>query len=354
MRLARETKRGVVDQQVLLETRNQLKASTASRDAAKATILKARAELLSKKASLAKAKVDVDVARADLGVAQSEARRLEAWVGYLKLPAPFDGVIMARNANTGDFVLPTTGDPTADSRAPHLAPGAQAAPIYVVDRLEVVRVFVDVPESDADYVDEGSRASVLIRAYRDDEIKASVTRTSWGLNVTSRTLRAEIDLRNPDAAIRPGMYAYGKVVIERPGVRALPLEALVYSGDRTFCWMDENGRAMRTEIETGVSDGDWIEVTHRRRHDSWTQMDGSEKVIVGDLSVLTDGAPVRVAPATGKAKVASTPGEYDKEITSSKDDAAWDKLHVAPADGSDIGAAPGADQPAASRDGPRP
>ena len=119
-RLEHEVERGVVDPQILLESTNQLKSSIAARDAAKATIKKAEAELLSKQATLAKAKVDVKVAEADLTVAESEAKRLKAWVGYLTLTAPFDGVIVARNANTFDFVLPTTGDPTAMYALPHL------------------------------------------------------------------------------------------------------------------------------------------------------------------------------------------------------------------------------------------
>ena len=82
---------------------------------------KAEADLLSKQATLAKAKVAVAVARADLAVAQSEAKRIAAWVGYITLPAPYDGVIVARNANTGDFVPPGTGDPTAMERAPYLS-----------------------------------------------------------------------------------------------------------------------------------------------------------------------------------------------------------------------------------------
>jgi HlyD family secretion protein len=302
-RLARETDRGVVDPQVLLESQNQLKASTAAREKAKATIAKAKAELLSEKASLAKAKVDVAVAQADLEVAKSEVARLEAWVGYLKLYSPFDGIIVARNANTGDFVLPATGDPTAMRRAPHLSPGGNAAPIYVVDRLDVVRVFVDIPESDADYANAGTVAKVLIKAYRDEDIPASVTRVSWGLNATSRTLRAEIDLHNPDAKIRPGMYAYGKLTIERPGVRALPVDAIEYRGDQSFCWLYEDGRAARVEIKTGVSDGEWIEVTQRRSTspngsqpgESWTSFDGTKQVILADLSLLSDGAQVHAA-----------------------------------------------------------
>ena len=45
----------------------------------------------------------------------------------------------------------------------------------------------------------------------------------WALNVKSRTLRAEIDLPNPGGQLLPGMYAYANVIIERPGVRALPV-----------------------------------------------------------------------------------------------------------------------------------
>jgi multidrug efflux pump subunit AcrA (membrane-fusion protein) len=416
-RLKHEVSRGVVDPQILLESTNQWKASLAARDAAKATIMKAEAELLSRKASLAKAEVDVSVARADLAVAISEAKRIEAWVGYITLPAPFDGVVMERTANTGDFVMPASGDPSAMPRIPHMAPGGNAAPIYVVDRLDVVRIFVDIPERDANYVngselrlvpsakslgelpvagrdlivlarlgdvlhfrifgsdgkkavdtDErhlpgkaplveelksilrpmwpdprifpmdkdkvvaalaeifgpdrvpvGSKASVLVQAYRDEPIPATVTRTSWALNPKSRTLRAEIDLANPGSQLLPGMYAYAKVTIERDGVRALPVSALTHSGERTYCWMYKDGHAVRTEVRTGVSDGQWIEVTNLQRptaskaEDSWAKVTGSEQVILGDLSILADGAPVAVASSSGKEKVAGeAPGRGDR------------------------------------------
>ncbi len=314
-RLDNEVKRGVVDPQILLESTNQWKASIAARGAASATVLKAKAELLSKEATEAKAKVDVAVARADLTVAQSEEERLKAWVDYLTLHAPYDGVIVVRNANTGDFVLPTTGDPTAMEHAPRMSPGG-AAPIYVVDRTDVVRVFVDIPEGDANYVHIGTKASVLAKAFRDKPIPGSVTRTSWALNAKSRTLRAEVDLKNPNSQLLPGMYAYAKVIIERPGVRALPLAALIRTGDQTYCWTHQNGQAWRIEIQTGVDDGKWIEVTNHRvpatqaspgGADSWSPFDGSESVLLGDLSILADGSPVKVAEATEETKPAGAP-----------------------------------------------
>ncbi|MBV8677872.1 MAG: efflux RND transporter periplasmic adaptor subunit [Planctomycetaceae bacterium] len=311
-RIEREVERQVIAPQILLESQNEWKADIAARDAAKAAIVRAEAELLAAKAKLERAKIDVDVARSELAVADSEARRLEAWVGYLKLFAPYDGIVVARNANTWDFVLPASGDPSAMVRAPYLSPSGQAAPVYVIDRTDIVRIFVDIPERDADNVHIGSPARVKIWAYRDEWISATVTRLSWALNTQSRTMRAEIDLPNFGSKILPGMYAYGKVVVERPNVWALPKSALTYTGGKSFIWQYEDGHAVRTEIQTGLTDGQWVEVTNRHvkatspEEEGWVPIDSSEQVLMGSkVSTLTEGSPVRLvdspAPVEGGA-----------------------------------------------------
>ena len=216
------------------------------------------------------------------------------------------------------WIIKSAGEPVSRAHF-HLSPGGTAAPIYVVDRIDIVRIFIDIPEHYANYVHIGSKATVLIRAFRDQPIPGTVTRTSWALDIQSRTLRAEIDLKNPESQILPGMYAYAKVTIERPGVRTLPVSALMHLGDKTilevgersFCWMYENGYAKRIEVETGVSDGEWIEVTNRRGSGSdaastgdepWTPIDGTERMILGNLSILTDGGPVTEAKEIAKTK----------------------------------------------------
>ncbi len=278
-----------------------VQAAKAHKKEAESTLAKQQteAELLSKQAALAKAQVDVKIAKSALAVAQGDENRLKAWISYLTLTAPYDGVIVTRNANTFDLVRPDAGAP----------------PIYVIDRTDIVRVFVDIPEQDAKYVTRGAKASVLAPAYRAQAISASVLRTSWALNVKSRTLRAELDLPNPNSQLLPGMYAFAKSFIERAGVRALPLGAVFQSGDSTFCWTYENGHARRTEIETGLSDGTWIEVSNRRvsgppaasRADgSWQPIDGTEQVILGNLSAIADGAAVHVGTATNEPAVAAT------------------------------------------------
>jgi HlyD family secretion protein len=300
-RLHTEVKRKVVAPQILLESQNQLKQDIAKWEAQEATVAKAEADLLSKEATLEEAIVDVDVARARVQVAESEEKRLKAWVGYFKLLAPYDGIIVARNANTWDFVLPSTGDPTAMMRAPDLSPGEKAAPVYVIDRTDIVRIYVDIPERDANFVHIGSPARVKIWAYKDEWIQTSVTRLAWALNTRSRTMRTEIDLPNINSQILPGMYAYGKVIIDRPDALTLPRSALTYSGGKAFFWRYEKGKAHRVEIQTGLEEEKWVEVTNRKikpeseEEEQWVPMSTSEPVLIGHkLSSLTEGREVKL------------------------------------------------------------
>ena len=227
-------------------------------------------------------------ARAKAQASRADEQRVAALVGYTHITAPYDGIVVDRNANTRDYLQPGSGDQSAPSTA------SGHAPLYVVARTDKVRVFVDVPEMDAPLVRTGTKASVRIQSLGDDEIDAAVTRTSWSLHRETRTLRAEIDLPNPDKRLLPGMYAYGRVRIERRNVRAVPLAAVVEIGNLNCCYFYEDGKAVQIPVQTGIQDGEWVEVAKKRTHGEWTAFTGEEKVILGDLSELTDGQAVRL------------------------------------------------------------
>jgi multidrug efflux pump subunit AcrA (membrane-fusion protein) len=301
IRLKEEVKRKVVAPQILLESQEEHKSNIAKWQAQDATVSNVGANLKAKRAALKAAIIDVEVAEARVAVAESEALRLEAWVGYLKLYAPYDGIVVSRNANTWDFVMPQMGDPTAEVRAPHLSPSHKAAPIYVIDRTDIVRIYVDVPERDANYVSIGTPAQVKIWAYKDEWLPAYVTRYSWALQTRSRTMRVEIDLKNYDNKILPGMYAYGKIVVEHPDVHAIPKSAIERAGGKSFVWLYEDGKATRTQVRLGMPEEKWVEVLKfgtgdtYHGHPEWKAVTGSEKVLVGHrLSTLTEGADVEI------------------------------------------------------------
>ncbi len=291
-RLTGISESGVIDKQILEESRKQLKADIASRDAAKATVAAVQASLLVRQSDLDKARADAVAARAKTEVSRKDRDRVAALYSYTHITAPYDGVVVVRNVNTKDYVQPATGDQSV--QAVTHGGSSNAAPLYVVARTDKVRVYVDVPEMEASSVTPETEVRVRVQALGDEEITSKVKRTSWSLHRETRTLRVEVDLLNPDARLLPNMYAYGRVLIERRGVRAVPLAAVVEIGNRNYCYLFENGKAVQTPVQTGINDGKWIEVAKKRVNGNWTHFTGSEQVILGDLPELSDGRAVKV------------------------------------------------------------
>ena len=154
------------------------------------------------------------------------------------------------------------------------------------------------------------------------DFQGTVTRTSWALNIKSRTLRAEIDLANPESRLLPGMYAYANVIIERPGVRTLPLAALVHSGDQTFYWSEtavggpRSRRYQRWRVDRGHQSPRLSSSAAPSSDVAWVPIDGTEQVIDGDVSMLTDGTPVRVSwsRAGRRLRVQLSDGGYASDL----------------------------------------
>jgi HlyD family secretion protein len=310
-RLSRVTE--VVDKQILEESKRRWKSDLAAKAAAEAAVTAAQARELARKADLEKAKVDVEAARAQVKVEKAAEEHLAALVSYTDMHAPYDGVVIVRNANIGDYVEPRYGDESVPSGGYVNEAKVRGTPIYVVARTDIVRVYVDVPEMEANYVQRGTKARIRVQALDDVEIDSTVTRTSWALNFRSRTLRAEIDLPNKGARLLPGMYAYGLVKIERRNVRALPLEAVVEIGNQNTCYLHEDGKAVRTPVQTGVNDGKYIEVFRKRVKDKWEPFSGEEKIILGDLAELRDGEKVRVSLEKSSEKKDAKSDKSNKE-----------------------------------------
>jgi HlyD family secretion protein len=309
----------IVDVQVLEESKKQLKTYIASREAAEAAVQAAQAREVARKADLAKAKVEVAAARAQVRVDRAEAEHLAALVSYMKVQAPYDGVVVIRNVNTGDYVEPRYGDESAPRGGYTTETRLVGTPLYVVARTDVVRIYVDVPEMEANYVHgptdkgPGTKAHVRIQAVNDMEVDATVTRTSWALDYRSRTLRAEIDLPNKDKRILPGMYAYGLVEIDCKNALTVPSDAVVEIGNEYCCYLYEDGKAVRTPLQTGLTDHNHVQVFKKKVKDRWVAFNGDEEIILSDLAALRDGEKVRVEGGKAGKEGKGTAEKGDKE-----------------------------------------
>lgn len=271
----------VIDKQVKEETWNQLKSAEASLKEAEAKV--AHAEADRKESEAVRDKNLVDIA-----VAEAARDKMQTLVDYATLKAPFDGVVTQRNLNTGDFVQPPVGAPLV--------------PLYVLHRIDVMRVFVDVPESDAVWIKVGVSVRVRIAILHDRTFEGKVRRLSYSLKRQTRTLRAEIDLPNPDDLLRSGMYAYAAIQAERSNILTLPESAVSSQGDvnegyQDFCFLWEDGRVRRTPIRIGSRGLGRVEVLKKRGEGVWEDFTGAEQIVEGGLSLLHDGQAAILAEA---------------------------------------------------------
>lgn len=236
-----------INSKLVDEVGDQLEKSKAGRRDAFARKQASAAIIEQAQAAVEKAEADEAAARARQKVAEADHARVLALVEYQRIEAPFDGVISERNVDVGHFVQP--------------AEAAQARPLYVLVQTDVVRVFVDVPEVDAVWVDRGDEAALRVPALGGKKFTGSVARTSWTLDPATRTLRTEIDVPNSGGELRPGMYVDATIVLEQhDDVLALPLTAVRTADGTATCFCIENGRPVKKTIELGLSDGKMVEV----------------------------------------------------------------------------------------------
>ena len=173
-----------------------------------------QAGVLSQAATLAAAEAGVKVANANIRAQEAVVDRLKALTAFERVVAPFDGVVTTRNVDVGDLVRADNG----------------GTPLLSMDQDNTLRITVNVPQSVATGVRPGVEAAISVPQMPGRTFSGSVERSSVALLTASRTLTAQVDVPNPDRALRAGLYAYVtlKVPREQPGVM-IPAEATVFN-----------------------------------------------------------------------------------------------------------------------------
>ena len=278
-RVAKMVRERVVDAQTGDETQRQFVSAEAAREEATAHVGAVEKSVIKAKAEVGKARADVKAADAKRLVAEAEFARLHSLLGYRFIRAPFDGVVTERKVDSGHFVRPATGN---------------EEPLFVVVRSNVVRVVLQVPEVDAALVRKEAQVKIAVQAAPGPELAGQVSRTSEALEIGSRTLRTEVDVPNPSGTLRPGMYVVGRIKAEMPEAWVLPAAAVVKQADVTVCFLFQDGKAVRTPIQSGRSDGKFTEVFKKQQPGSanWVDWTGNEEVLSGQAASLADGQAV--------------------------------------------------------------
>lgn len=273
----------VVDRQTLDETRKQAKIAGAAKQEVDARVVSAAAAVRAAKAKQKQAEAEVKAADARKDVAAAEQERVKALLGYTEIRAPFSGVVTARNVHTGHYLQPS---------------GTKSEPLFVVARVDTLRVAVDVPESVATKAGVGAKATIKFPALGNREVSASVARASGAYSADARTLRVEIDLPNSDGVFKPGLYAAVKLSGAGGDGFTLPAAAVLFADETAYCYAVKDGKVEKLRVKTGKVENNTVEVLGKRKAGTtsgdWVLFDGTEQVASGNLGALADGQTVTV------------------------------------------------------------
>jgi HlyD family secretion protein len=288
-RLVVLAKKEVLDDQVRDETYRQFQEAEAARDQAYAMVSEAKSALDQAMADRDRAQVDVESARADLVVSQTDERLAKVNVDYGRIKAPFRGVITQRNISPGDYLQPGGGN--------------NGRPLFVLEQIDPVRVFVGVPELASYFVHDQDTAIIRFQAIPGVSREGKVVRSGFSLNPSTRTLQTEIDLPNSDGHLHPGWYVTVSITIDRKQVWTLPSNAIGYQGGQNyFVYFQVDGKPVRTPVLVGPNDDTRTEVLKKyvanTNTNDWPVFDGTEKILVGNMDTL--------AAAADEAKAASS------------------------------------------------
>lgn len=242
------------------------------------------ANVSSQQANVENANAGVKVAEANQQAQQATVNRLKTLAGFEEVRAPFDGVISARSVDVGDLVNADTGGGT---------------PMFGVVKDDVLRVAVNVPQTQAVGIRNGLSAKVNVFELPDRTFSGTVARNAGALIASSRTLPVQVDVINTDHALKAGIYVNVEIDVprEHPNVE-IPSEAVIFNQQGLRVATVKDGKIQLKQVQIYRDLGNTIELS--------SGLDGSDQVVLNPPTTIHDGQAVHVVPAGDqKEQVAS-------------------------------------------------
>jgi membrane fusion protein (multidrug efflux system) len=193
--------------------------------------------------------VDADRARVELWkqneqAARDAARSVGDIESYLRVTAPFEGVVTERNVHLGSLVGPSS-------------------PIVMlrIQQVSTLRLVVAVPEDTVAGTQPGQMIKFTVPAYPGETFTGRVARLGHALDVKTRTMPVELDVPNPGGKLSPGMFAEVAWTMRRrqPSL-FVPPSAVATTTERTFVVRIRNGQTEWVDVRRGAAMKQLVEV----------------------------------------------------------------------------------------------
>ena len=201
--------------------------------------------------------------------AEAALRAVKEMEAYLRVTAPFNGVVTERIVHPGALVSP-----------------ASEMPLLVLQQISHLRVTVAVPEENVGAIAKGATVPFQVPAYPERNYSGTVARRAQSLDSKTRTMAVELDVMNPDQSLAPGMYATVKWPVRsaKPALY-VPKTSVVTTTERTFVIRAKDGKAEWVNVKKGAADGDLMEVIG--------PLQAGDKIVTRANDELREGTPLQ-------------------------------------------------------------
>ena len=238
------------------------------------------AQLDAARARFEKAQASISSLKAAIGVAEANARQAGVSVEQTLIRAPFDGIVLTKNANVGDIITPFSS-----------ATDSKGAVVNMAD-MDTLEVEADVSEASISKIKVGMPTEIQLDAYPDVRLLGEVSRVVPTVDRTKATLLVKVKFVEKDERVLPDMSA--KVAFlsrapkpeERKPVTAVRPETIAKRGDKSYVYLVDDKSAVKEIAVTPSKLGDLMEVKGVKAGD---------KVVLNPTEKVREGATVTIA-----------------------------------------------------------
>jgi RND family efflux transporter MFP subunit len=271
------------------EVDQELMQAGAARDqaAAQAEIAKTSAdrwETLQKQDAVAQQETDERKSsyvqgKANLASSNANVNRLQQLESFKHVYAPFSGVIIKRNVDIGALI--------------NAGNGGNNQEMFVVAKIDPIRVFVNVPEIYAPLIHSGVEGSIELAALNGQRFSGKVVRTANAIDVATRTLNTEIDVPNPKGILLPGSFAQVHFALNvQTRSLSLPVNALLFRAEGTrAAVVGSDNKVHLKAVVIGRDYGTSVEILGGVQQ--------TDAIVLNPSDSLEEGQQVEVSPQGG-------------------------------------------------------
>ena len=157
--------------------------------------------------------------------------------------SPLAGTVVQRKVGPGQFVNSGASDP-----------------VFVIGDLSTLWLLAFVRESEASDIRVGQEIAFSLLALPGSQYKARIDYVAPAIDPATRRLLVRATIDNKDGLFKPEMFANVTIFTggDHPSV-AVPKKALIYEGQHVRLWVAHDKTIELRDIETGLSNGDFVE-----------------------------------------------------------------------------------------------